>query len=230
MVVLAVMAGCSPGATVPEDEALYIEAKTLYENREFDAAIELFKKICDEYIWSDKADNSQYFIGASWLGKATDIYGDLAAPVYLPYAKESFLKVGSESTRFVDALYGIGQMHYLAEEYDSSNVYCYSVFKKYPGGDKADNAALLLGNSYRKTGEYDSSIIWYEIIVKDYKGETAYDNGLYWAADYYYDRKNIEENLIKAAGYYEEYVSIADTLDEKFKKAVIRLEYLEGLL
>lgn len=227
---MAAIAGCSPDYAVSEDAALYVEAKILYENREFDEAIEIFEKICEQYKWSDKVDNSQYFIGASWLGKATDMEGDLTAPIYLPYAKENFLKVEKISSKYVDALFGIGQIHYLEAEYDSACSYCYTVFENYPGGDKADNAALILGNCYRKTGEYDSSIIWYELIVADYKGETSYDNGLYWAADYYYDRKNMNDNLIKAAEYYEEFVSIADTLDEKYEKAVIRLEYLKGLM
>lgn len=226
---IASLSGCAPDYVVSEDEMLYLEAKALYDNREFDDAIEIFKTICKEYSWSNVVDNSNYYIGASWLGKATDENGDLTAPIYLPEAKEGFLKVESSSSRYVDALYGIGEIHYLAEDYDSALYYCNNIYQEYPDNGKADNAVLILGNSYRKTGEYDSSVVWYEIIISDYKNKTAYDNGLYWAADYYFDRKSVETNKLKATEYYEEYLSIADCEDEKYEKAVTRLEYLEGL-
>lgn len=228
-IVMLVLTSCTPDYVLPEDEASYIEAKALYENREFDEAIKLFEEICIDFSWSDNVDNSQYFIGASWLGKATDINGDLTAPIYLPYAKEAFLKVEKNSTRYVDALCGIGEVHYLLAEYDSSRNYCFTIYEMYPASDIADNALLILGNSYRKLGEYDSSIVWYEDVIENYIDESAYDNALYWAADYYYDRKNIEANLIKAKEYYETYILIADTLDDKYEKATIRLNYLEGL-
>ena len=97
----------------------------------------------------------------------------------------------------------------------------------YPHSSKADNAALTIGNTYRKRGLLDSALVWFQRVITDYEGEGSYSNALYWAGDNYYDRPwSNTVNTTEAKRLLNLYCDSADTTDDKYSKALKKLAKL----
>lgn len=224
-IIFPIISGCSLQYAVQEDEALYQQGRDLYAKGEYLEASESFKLICNDFDWSDRTNDSWYYLGKCYLSLA-EVNENLVAPLLIPDVINAFKEVNLASDKYVGSLFETGYAYYISGDYDSSLYFNEKILNKYSGSSKGDDATLYKGHYFRKTEDYDSSIIYYENLLNHYPESNAYDNGLYWAGDYYYERKHLESNKLKAIEYFQTFISIADSADEKYSYAKIKLQYL----
>ncbi len=216
---------CTLDYAVHEDEALYQQGRIDFDASEYKRAAESFIIICNELKWSDRINDSWYYLGKCYLSLA-EIDNNVISPLLIPDAIDAFREVNPASDNYIGSLFEIGYAYYISGDYDSSLYFNEKILNKYSKSSKGDDATLYKGHYFRKTEDYDSSIIYYENLLDNYPESNSYDNGLYWAGDYYYERKHLDSNKQKAIEYFQIFISIADTTDEKYNYAKIKLQYL----
>lgn len=208
------------------DNALLYIGHYYRKNLDFETAIEKYELLANNYPETSSRDEAYFRIGSIHLTLAKDSStGDIVDYSRLHRAINSFLKVGEESEKWIEAQFEIGYCYYNENDYNEALKYHESLFENYPQHSKADNALLYIGHYYRQMDELDSALVIYEQVILEYPNSGAYDNALYWAGDNYYDRDWAVDPFYKseAIRYLTEFANIADTTDDKYGKAIKKL-------
>ncbi len=208
------------------DNALLYLAHRLRKLNLNDSAVILYKNVQEKYPETNAFSEAAYRIAMNHLALAEDTLLDTVVnPAQLPISLEIFNEIKDDSDRWIEGQFQIGYVYYLMDDYDSSFHYHKTLFETYPTHSKADNALLYMGHKYRKTGNLDSALIRYNEVIDLYPSSGAFDNALYWAGDNYYDRDwTINNNKEKAIDLLNQYIEIADTTNDKYSKALKKLE------
>ncbi len=127
-ILLPIFGGCilAPQSYQGKDEEIYQRATGFYDSAAttldsarssvdtsraqtlFDSAAVAFRLLIADYPWSDRKDNSQYYLGKSLLG----LHACTARSGYLDEAYSSLSEIDSRSTYYANAMYWRGTIRY----------------------------------------------------------------------------------------------------------------------
>lgn len=192
----------------PEDKALlnsacYYAGQSHFHLKNYDMAINVFKKIDDN---SDYYDSALYTTALSYLKKsnvstAIDYFRKIISlPIisgerkdvvdnarltlgYIYYelkaykpAAQLFLGISSKHKNYQDALLAVGWTFLKMGDHQNVIKYLSKLIKEFPETANAEEGYFLLGQSNIALGDYDNAIDSYQTIVEIYQGKVHLPN------------------------------------------------------
>ena len=102
IVFLILLISCSPVNVKSDDVKAFDDAFYVYNTKkDYSRAIDLFERIIDDYPWSSKLDNSQYYLGRSHMKLAPTLLPDTLSTISeFKSAINAFLSINSKSSKY----------------------------------------------------------------------------------------------------------------------------------
>jgi outer membrane protein assembly factor BamD (BamD/ComL family) len=193
-----------------DDEALYLRAYAHYDRaddekiavtarlREGAAAIGGFNTLLRQYPWSNRFDNSQYYLGRAYIDRGANLAASYAGAVMSPadsagiraaytIAPTPLRQIDYRSNKRVDALYYAVYAERKAAAWGAafSSEYLIAAFNNivatFPEHGAAARSLLQIGHVYRENDNALQARASFNRIVEHYAGTDSYDNALYWS-------------------------------------------------
>ncbi len=215
------------------DDALLILGHIDIQKGERESGLRKYREILTAYSDGNRFDNALYHIAETHLYTAEDTINDfIVNPEYLQHAIDTFELIEKRSSLWDNAQFDIGYCHYKNKKYGSARLKFSHIYDSLKSSTRADNSALYIGHTYRKLNLPEEALVWYQTVINEFPNSSAYDNALYWAGDYYYDRKlsvdseEQERNRMKAVHYFSLFCDVTDKTSEKYQVALGKLDNL----
>jgi len=181
LVLPAIIAACSAGPTPPESE-LYREASLALEDEAYSSAIESYKKLLEEYPFSDKAEIAS--VNIAYAHYLNDAYPEAIAafndferlyPVsaLLPFVSYTIglcwldqAKDGDRDATASDE--ALRQFRKVATEFPHTLYADMAVFRQQQARENLAAHEIVVGDYYRQRKHYDAAAARYRYILSEY--------------------------------------------------------------
>lgn len=162
-------------------------------NKKYKWGINIIEKYAQHYLFSD---NEKYRLGLLYDHLAMNIVKknkNNLIDKYLIKAKNIYEEINKKNPKYHLALYGIGRVYNLKEDYKKALYYQIKAFRQMLKLPKNQRGALAIGTIYQKIGDYKNAEKWY---LKEYKECQKNDFGTTLNLFVFYkERKNYKKAL-----------------------------------
>jgi tetratricopeptide (TPR) repeat protein len=164
------------------DEALYIKAKALTAIGRTTEALEVYRRILDEFKDSSLKKEALYEMGwaAEKAGYTEDSVRDFQA----------FAEAYPDDERSPSVLLKAAQESFKAKDYPTAEKYYDLFLEKYPEDPLRENVMYQLAGAYQEQTLYDKAISVYEDLIRDFPESKVREPAVYWTGRAY---QNLEK-------------------------------------